>query len=172
MTFGAKCLLGCHGWCRNTKNTSCYYCKNRILFTITFSPTQNIKIYYLIPLKNSLFHTDIIIKHPTFGSYIVFTISVFAPNLRIRIRIRMRILTNVKKWYLYPSWRRIQVRISVDNPHLVAPLGGALRSGVLVSCPLPQSLRLFLRTLKWTEIVFFFWSICRNLSDWMSVPRS
>ena len=35
--------------------------------TIIFSLTQNIKIYCLIPLKNSLFHTNIIVKHPTFG---------------------------------------------------------------------------------------------------------
>ena len=67
MTSGAKCRFGCHGWCRKTQNISCYSCKNRILFTINFSPTQNIKIYCLISLKNCLFHTDIIIKHLQIG---------------------------------------------------------------------------------------------------------
>ena len=91
----AKCRFRCHDWCKNTQNISCYSCKNRLLSTFTFSPTQNIIISCLIPLKNSLFHTDIIIKHPIsgyrigYGSNIVFTISVFAPNFRIRIRIRI-----------------------------------------------------------------------------------
>ena len=123
-TSCAKCRFGCHGWCQNTQKTSYYSCKNRIFFTIIFSPTLNIKIYYLIRLKNSLFHTDIISKHLTFGywirygSDIVFTISVFAPNLRIWIQI----LTNVKKWYPYSGQGRIRMRIFAKNPHLMALL--------------------------------------------------
>ena len=37
------------------------------IFHYYFFTNSNIKIYCLISLKNSLFHTDIIIKHPTFG---------------------------------------------------------------------------------------------------------
>ena len=33
-----------------------------------------------------------------------------------------QILTDVKKCYLYPESRRIQMRISADNPHPVTPL--------------------------------------------------
>ena len=97
-TSSDKCWFGWHSWYRNTQNILCYSCKNHILSTTTFSPIQNIKIYCLIPLKNSLFHTDIIINHLTFGyrigygSDIAFNISLSAPNLRIRIRI----LTDVK----------------------------------------------------------------------------
>jgi len=107
-------------------------------FSPFFSPTQNIKIYCLIPLKNSLFHTSFIIKHnPTsgyrigYGSDVVFTISVSAPNLWIRIQIR--ILTDVKKWYSYPGWRWIRMRISTDNPHPMAPLNGINSEGGTVS---------------------------------------
>ena len=38
-TSGTKCQFGCHGWCWNIQNISCYSCKNQILSTITFSST-------------------------------------------------------------------------------------------------------------------------------------
>jgi len=63
--------------------------------------------------------SDIRIRYGSDISALTFRYEYGYTNLQIRIRIR--ILMDMKKWYPYPGWRQIQIRISADNPHLMAP---------------------------------------------------
>ena len=96
MISGAKYRFRCHSWCRNTQNL------------LPHSISLPYEYYYHAPNLRYRIGYD---------SNIAFTITVSAPNLRIRIWIQ--ILTDVKKWYPYPRWRRFRMRISANIPHLL-----------------------------------------------------